>query len=114
MSILWFMHIALFLIHRFSFTINLNPVKSDVKSDYDAFDALADVSSTSHYRPVIHEFKTMKMTWIVQMIVYIGVFYLYFKRAGTSVIFEIWVPMDFLSFGAMGVYALILRNDTYS
>ena len=59
------------------------------------------------YRPVFSQFKTTKSLWIVQGIVYFYVLYIYYYHHGEQMIVDLWIPLDFLIFLSMAIYAFI-------
>lgn len=103
---LWFMHFLSFLINRNSFNKKFfdDPEIDDFKKyNKDPTDALI-------YRPVVEQFKTTKSLWLVQGLVYFFVLYVYSIENGSQLIADLWIPLDFLIFLSMAIYAFICHR----
>ena len=103
MLILWLMHFISFLINRRSLSKQFfdNTQIDDFKRlDTEQGDMLI-------HRPVFAQFKTTKSLWFVQGMVYFYVLYVYYYEHGTQMIVDLWIPLDFLIFLSMAIYAFI-------
>lgn len=105
LGVLWVVHIGVFIVNRYSFKNNLH---EKVIVDENPLESLTVVS---HYKPVIHEFETNKYFWIAQGILYIGWFSYYKTLDEISLLFEVWMPLDFLMFLAISLNAFIQNKE---
>ena len=104
--LLWLMHFFSYLINRNSFNKKFfdDPVVDDFKRfNQDPTDALI-------YRPVVEQFRTTKSLWLVQGVVYFYVLYVYWWEHGSQLIVDLWIPLDFLIFLSMAIYAFICHR----
>lgn len=107
MALLWLMHLASYLINRTAFN-----KKFFDERNVDNFQR-EDIENEI-YRPVMEQFRTTKSLWLVQITVYLYVLYIYYKEHDTQLICDLWIPLDFLIFMSMGLYAYICLREQMS